>query len=96
MSPNVPKWEMAFIEARDLRKHPKNTAQKRHKMITLKTCLYLNYVKQEKKFNVFQTTFSTIYFVLMSNTLKTINIILANTINHFLMLLEETVQSQNW
>ena len=65
-------------------------------MITLKTCLYLNYVKQEKKFNVFQTTFSTIYFVLMSNTLKTINIILANTIKHFLMLLEETVQSQNW
>ena len=56
----------------------------------------MNYVKQEKKFTVFQTTFSTIYFVLMSNTLKTINIILANTINHFLMLLEETVQSQNW
>ena len=65
-------------------------------MITLKTCLYLNYVKQEEKLYVFQTTFSTIYFVLLSNTLKTINIILTKTIKHFLMLLEETVQSQNW
>ena len=44
MSPNVSKWDKSFIEAQDFGKHPKDTAQKSHKNITI--------TKHENLFNL--------------------------------------------